>query len=320
MRTPQNNWLWNTVFVAVLLAICTTIYWSSKSIDYRWRWDRLLPYVLDTTPLPLRAPFDGHAVLNDDGKVLTLVADGDETPVLLTRFSELLVTDGDLLFEGDEVALQARWRSGPILQGMVMTLQISLVSLVFAVLLGLLIGLGRISRNPVLHKLSICYIEIIRGTPLLVQIFIIYFFVGTVLSLDRFTAGVAALSMFTAAYVAEIIRAGIQSIPAGQMEAARSLGMSYVQAMVEVVLPQALKRSLPALAGQFINLVKDSSLVSVISLTDLTKAGREVVSSTFAPFEVWFAVALLYLLMTGSLSLCVQRLEKRMAVGERDGG
>ncbi|MFB9888161.1 amino acid ABC transporter permease, partial [Balneatrix alpica] len=175
---------------------------------------------------------------------------------------------------------------------------------------------GRIARNPAIRNLSITYIEIIRGTPLLVQIFIFYFFIGTVLELDRFTAGVAALAVFTAAYVAEIVRAGIQSIPPGQMEAARSLGMSYVQAMVYVILPQAFKRTLPPMAGQFINLIKDSSLVSVISITDLTKAGREVVSATFAPFEVWFTVALLYLVLTGGLSWAIQRLEKKLAASD----
>lgn len=167
-----------------------------------------------------------------------------------------------------------------------------------------------------LRKLAITYVELIRGTPLLVQIFIVYFFIGTVLDLDRFTSGVIALSVFTAAYVAEIIRAGIQAIPKGQMEAARSLGMNYVQAMVYVILPQAFKRTLPPLAGQFINLIKDSSLVSVISITDLTKAGREVVSGSFAPFEVWFTVAALYLILTSSLSWAIQTLEKRLSASD----
>jgi polar amino acid transport system permease protein len=156
-------------------------------------------------------------------------------------------------------------------------------------------------------------VELIRGTPLLVQIFIVYFFIGTVLNLDRFTAGVAALAVFTGAYVAEIVRAGISSIHKGQMEAGRSLGMTSAQTMRYVILPQAFKRVLPPLAGQFINLIKDSSLVSVISITDLTKAGREVVSSTFSPFEVWFTVALLYLVLTGTLSFLVRRLEVKYA-------
>jgi polar amino acid transport system permease protein len=174
----------------------------------------------------------------------------------------------------------------------------------------------RVAKGQVWRNLAVTYVEIIRGTPLLVQIFIVYFFIGTVFDLDRFTAGVAALSIFTAAYIAEIVRAGIQSIAPGQMEAARSLGMNYMQAMLYVIMPQAVKRSLPALAGQFINLIKDSSLVSVISITDLTKAGREVVSGSFAPFEVWFTVAALYLVVTASLSFAIQRLEKRLAASD----
>lgn len=132
------------------------------------------------------------------------------------------------------------------------------------------------------------------------------------------TAGVAALSCFTGAYIAEIVRAGIQSVHrGGQMEAARSLGMSYPKAMVLVILPQAFRRTLPPMAGQFISLIKDSSLVSVISITDLTKAGREVVASTFSPFEVWFTVAALYLVLTSALSYLVQLLEKRMSAQDR---
>jgi polar amino acid transport system permease protein len=196
------------------------------------------------------------------------------------------------------------------------TIEISFISLFFAIVLGLIFGLMRVSKNITSRNLALTYVEIIRGTPLLVQIFIVYFFIGTVLNLDKFTAGVVALSIFTGAYVVEIIRAGIQSIPTGQMEAARSLGMSYPQAMIYVILPQAFKRTLPPLAGQFINLIKDSSLVSVIAITDLTKAGREVVSGSFAPFEVWFTVAALYLVVTGSLSWAIQMLEKRLSASD----
>ena len=215
------------------------------------------------------------------------------------------------MFRDDLLAYQSGLRAGILLIGLWMTLKLSAVALVFSLILGLLAGLGRVADNPAASKLSSNYVELIRGTPLLVQIFIVYFFIGTVLNLSAFTAGVAALSVFTGAYVAEIVRGGIQSVPRGQMEAARSLGLSYTRAMRHVILPQALKKSLPSLAGQFINLIKDSSLVSVMALTDLTKAGREIVSSNFKPFEVWFTVALMYLLMTGTLSLLVRRLEKK---------
>ena len=200
-----------------------------------------------------------------------------------------------------------------LLQGLKLTLIVTLISAVVAMVLGLGFAVARRSPVRAVARTAGFVVELVRGTPLLVQIFIVYFFIGTVLNLDRFTAGVAALAVFTGAYVAEIVRAGISSIHKGQMEAGRSLGLTSAQTMRYVILPQAFKRVLPPLAGQFINLIKDSSLVSVISITDLTKAGREVVSSTFSPFEVWFTVALLYLVLTGTLSFLVRRLEVKYA-------
>ena len=223
------------------------------------------------------------------------------------------VSDGEIVFANNTLGKKAGITPGPLLIGLWVTLEISALSLVFALALGLVAGLGRVSANPAARDLSALYVELIRGTPLLVQMFIVYFFLGTVLNLSGFVAGVAALSVFTGAYVAEIIRAGIESVPKGQMEAARSLGMSHWQGMRHIVLPQALRRSLPPLAGQSINLIKDSSLVSIMALTDLTKAGREIVASTFSPFEVWFTVAVMYLLLTGALSVYVRKLERKMA-------
>jgi polar amino acid transport system permease protein len=180
----------------------------------------------------------------------------------------------------------------------------------------LLTGLARISKNYTINGLAAVYIEFIRGTPLLVQIFIAYFFVGTVFNLSRNVAGVGALALFAGAYVAEIVRAGIQSISRGQMEAARSLGMTMPQAMLDIILPQALKRILPPLSGQFISLIKDSSLVSVIAITDLTKSGREIITSTFATFEIWLVVAAMYLIITSVLSQLVFYMERRFAVSD----
>nr|WP_254869304.1 amino acid ABC transporter permease [Vibrio diazotrophicus] len=290
------------------------VYFSGKSINYNWHWDRLWPYVVNTEMQQLRANGDGTAVLK--AGQLTIEFDDSSTPQIIDHYTTLMVGNGDLVFQGDTVARLNEWKFGPIAHGLWVTVEISFISLIFAVFLGLVFGLMRVSKNQVARNLSLTYVELIRGTPLLVQIFIVYFFIGTVLDFDRFTAGVVALSVFTGAYVAEIVRAGIQAIPTGQMEAARSLGMTYPKAMRYIILPQALKRTLPPLAGQFINLIKDSSLVSVISITDLTKAGREVVSGSFAPFEVWFTVAALYLLVTGTLSWAIQRLEKRLSASD----
>ena len=200
--------------------------------------------------------------------------------------------------------------------GLWTTLWLSAGASVLALIIGLFTGLARISKNYTLRGLSAIYVEFIRGTPLLVQIFIAYFFIGTVFDLSRNVAGMGALAIFAGAYVAEIVRAGIQSIPKGQMEAARSLGMSLVQAMTHIILPQAFKRILPPLSGQFISLIKDSSLVSVIAITDLTKSGREIITSTFATFEIWLTVAAMYLIVTSVLSQLVFYMERRLAVSD----
>ncbi|MCQ9061703.1 amino acid ABC transporter permease [Vibrio sp. 378] len=314
----QNNFkslLWNAVFVLVLLSICGLVYLSGKRIDYSWNWERVLPYIATNAASSITAPVDGNIILDENNQLALESIHGDIV-LELSQYKSVDVYEGDLIFEGDTLATIKEWRFGPILDGVVTTIKISLWSLIIALALGLVVGLMRISSNPALKKLALVYVEVIRGTPLLVQIFIVYFFIGTVLDLERFTAGVIALSVFTAAYVAEIVRSGIQSIPRGQMEAARSLGMNYPKAMIYVILPQAFKQTLPPLAGQFINLIKDSSLVSVISITDLTKAGREVVSGSFAPFEVWFTVAALYLLLTSTLSWAIQTLEKKLAASD----
>jgi len=227
--------------------------------------------------------------------------------------NSLQVAQGDDVAEGDVIGVTRHWAAGPLLWGLWTTLWLSVVSGVLGLLIGLATGLCRLSNNPTLRDLSTIYVELVRGTPLLVQIFIFYFFIGTVLNLSREFAGIAALSLFTGAYVAEIVRAGVQSIARGQNEAARSLGLSAGQSMRHVVLPQAFKRVLPPLAGQFISLVKDTSLVSVIAITELLKSGREVITTSFSPFEILFCVAGLYLLINLPLSKMASRLERRLA-------
>jgi polar amino acid transport system permease protein len=313
VSVTSRTWLWHGVYVAVLLLLGFGLYVAAERVDYNWHWERIPQYLVSTEGEEIRAPFDGFVRLDDDGRGLELAELNGVRAERFDGFTQVLVGEGDLVFQDDVLAREPGIKPGPLALGLWLTLKISAVSLVFSLGLGVIAGLGRVARNPAARHLATTYVELVRGTPLLVQIFIFYFFVGTVLSLSAFAAGVAALSVFTGAYVAEIVRAGIEGVPRGQMEAARSLGMSYSQAMRFVVLPQAFRRSLPPLAGQFINLIKDSSLVSIMALTDLTKAGREVVSSTFSPFEVWFTVALMYLLLTGGLSLLVRRLERRLA-------
>lgn len=316
MTGKTKNLIWNGLLVVFLLGLGFSIYSAADQVDYTWRWERLPQYVVYADTQTVTAPSDG--VVKIDGSTVTITpSDQRASATTLKDVDGIIVNNGDTVTSGSTIAVEKSYKAGPLVVGLLTTLYISAFSIVFAILLGIFTGLARISGNPFFKKLAILYIEIIRGTPLLVQIFIFYFFIGTILNLDRMTAGIAALSVFTGAYIAEIVRAGIQSISRGQMEAARSLGMSYPQAMTLVILPQAFKRTLPPMAGQFISLIKDSSLVSVISITDLTKAGREVVASTFSPFEVWFTVAALYLILTSGLSFLVQLLEKKMAAQDR---
>ncbi|TAJ55232.1 MAG: amino acid ABC transporter permease [Nevskiaceae bacterium] len=303
--------LWRLLTVALVLAIGAGMYWATLKVNYQWRWERVPEYLLVTGGEEVPAPFDGTVAVNGKQIRITPLLGGE--PQAIPDIDVVQVSDGEIVFAGNTVGKKAGITPGPLLIGLWVTLKISALSLVFALVLGLIAGLGRVAHNPAARDLAAIYVELIRGTPLLVQMFIVYFFLGTVLNLSGFVAGVTSLAVFTGAYVAEIVRAGIEAVPKGQMEAARSLGMSHWQGMRKVVLPQALKRSLPPLAGQGINLIKDSSLVSIMALTDLTKAGREVVSSTFSPFEVWFTVALMYLLLTGALSVYVRKLEKKMA-------
>jgi polar amino acid transport system permease protein len=316
VKTPlgRSRWAGHLIAIAILAALGFGVYFSSKSIDYIWRWERMPQYLIQTGGEEIPAPFDGTVTLGADGKSLTIApllgVGKSETVSGLATFE---VSDGEIVFKNNPLGRKPGIKPGILLEGLWLTLRISVVSLIGALVIGLLIGLGRVSKNTTIHDLSTVYVELIRGTPLLVQIFIFYFFFGTVLHLSAFAAGAVALSIFTGAYVAEIVRGGIQAVPKGQTEAAQSLGLSSLQTLRYVILPQATRTTLPPLAGQFISLIKDSSLVSVISLTDLTKAGREVASSTFSQFEVLFTVAAMYLILTGSLSWAVNRLEKRLA-------
>ncbi|MHC1760715.1 MAG: amino acid ABC transporter permease [Negativicutes bacterium] len=200
-----------------------------------------------------------------------------------------------------------------IFEGLKTTIQISTLSIIFGTLFGVAGGICKASGVKPLRWLANVYVEWIRNTPLLIQILFIYFGLGMFFNLTPLVASVAALSFFSGAYITEIIRAGIQSIHKGQREAALSLGMTEMQVMVLVVLPQAIRRILPPLAGQFISLIKDSSLVSVIAVTDLTYVAKNIVTTTFRAFEVWLAISAFYFVLSFALSLAVRLLEKRLA-------
>lgn len=209
--------------------------------------------------------------------------------------------------------------------GIYLTLYVTFFAYALALLIGLIAGLMRVSRNPVLYTLSTLYVEVIRGIPLLVQILYFFYVIAPALAsnipepyADIFrreeNIGIVALAIGYGAYLAETYRAGIEAIPRGQMEAARSLGMSYLQAMRYVILPQAIRIILPPLGNDFVAMLKDSALTSAISVKELTLWTRQRSANTFRPLEHWTIAAFLYLTMTIGLSLIVRYIERKFAI------
>ena len=212
------------------------------------------------------------------------------------------------LFTVTESGIQA----GPLLEGLKITIYISSISLLFALIIGLLTALFRLSSSPVARGLAVFYLEISRNTPLLIQIFFIYFVLGPALGLGRLPSAILALSLFEGAYASEIFRSGIQAVAKGQYEAAQSLGLTTLNTYRHIIVPQALRTVLPPLTSQAISLIKDSALVSTIAIYDLTMQGQALVAESYLTFEIWFTVAFLYLIITVFLSLVVGILEKRL--------
>lgn len=204
------------------------------------------------------------------------------------------------------------WHAGLLLQGLVVTLQITGAAFVLAFLFGLVTALLRLSSSLLGNVLARIYLESIRNTPLLIQLFFAYFVLAPLLDMSGFWASVLALSLFEGAYASEIFRAGILSIDDGQWEAAESLGGGSWFTYREVILPQAVPRIIPPLASQAVSLVKDSALVSTVAVYDLTMQGQSIVSDTFLTFEVWFTVAGIYLLLTLSLTFLISRIDRRL--------
>ncbi len=203
---------------------------------------------------------------------------------------------------------------GNFLHGTLLTLEITALSVLFGMFLGLLAALLKMSRYKVLSIPGVIYIDFFRGTPLFVQILLFYFgILPLVFDASSFQAAVIVCSLNSGAYIAEIVRAGIQAVEKGQMEAARSLGMNNRQAMWHVILPQAYKVVIPPMVNEFIAMLKDTSLVAVIGAEELTHSGRILVSVTYEAAWIWGTVALIYLLLTRVLSMLGDYLERRLA-------
>jgi polar amino acid transport system permease protein len=208
---------------------------------------------------------------------------------------------------------EGKFLAGPLLKGLVVTLKISVVSLLLSSMLGLATAIARLSGSYSARIIARVYLELIRNTPLLVQLFFIYFVFSPMVDLSRFASAVLALSLFEGAYASEIIRAGILAVPRSQWEAAESIGLGRYRIYRHVILPQALKNMTPPLVSQAVSLIKDSALVSTIAIYDLTMKGQEIIAETYLVFELWFTIAAIYLILTLSLSLATRYLEKRMA-------
>lgn len=196
--------------------------------------------------------------------------------------------------------------------GLLVTFGVTVTSIIGALFIGLFAGLGRISQISLINRIATVYVEVVRGIPLLVQLFYIYYALGEWMKLSGPAAAIVSMSVCYGAYMAEIFRAGIQSVHRGQMEAALALGLSRSQAMRKVILPQTVKIILPPIGNEFIALLKDSSLVSILAVSDLLRRGREFASTSFRYYESYTVIALIYLVMTLFFSRLVAMMEERL--------
>ncbi|WP_210546656.1 amino acid ABC transporter permease [Rhodoferax sp. PAMC 29310] len=207
------------------------------------------------------------------------------------------------------------WRN--LMQGAWVTVEITSLSLLLGCVMGLLVGIGRLKpERRVVYALCTSYVAVIRGTPLLVQLFLLFFGLPQFdILLPAFVCGVLGLGVYSGAYVSEIVRGSIQSIDKGQMEAARSMGMSYGTAMRAIILPQALVRMIPPLGNEFIALIKNSALVSLLTIHDVMHEGQKIISVTYRSLEVYLAIAAIYFILTGMTSLALRKIEQRLRAG-----
>jgi glutamine transport system permease protein len=215
---------------------------------------------------------------------------------------------------------EAVWEAVPLLlQGVQLTIVIALVGLFIGFILGTVTGLCRISRSWCLQKMAGAYIETIRGTPLIVQVMFLYFGLPLVLGtrIPPLTAGIVAIAVNAGAYIAEIVRGAVQSISMGQYEAGRSIGLTRGQTMAFVIWPQAFKRMIPPLGNQFIISLKDTSLLVVIGVGELTRSGQEIIATNFRSFEVWLTVAIMYLVLTMTISKILAIVENKLVFSRR---
>jgi len=203
---------------------------------------------------------------------------------------------------------------GEIFVGLVKTLELSILAFVIAILLGLVVALLRLSSLLVGKGMALVFLELVRNMPLLVLLYLFYYVLGPIFDLDRYWASILCLAVYHSAMVSEIFRAGINAVPVGQWEGARSIGMSQAQVYRFIVLPQSIRFMLPPLTGEAVNMIKSSAIVSVIAVAELTTIGRNIISDTYMSFEIWFTIAVVYLVVTLILSVGVSLIERRYAL------
>ena len=326
LRSNPHYNIWVGVFCMLTILVLGMFYYATQKIAYNWRWNRVPIYFAYKDIIEIQSEINGEVEsITIDGKEASVTVKGIDTAKSYKVPADgIIVERGEYISLEDTLATYSEWKPGLLIIGLWITLKLSVMATIIGILIGVVGGICRISANPALKWSIIVYVELIRGSPLLVQILIWYFVLGTVIDellaayglgqIPAYWYGVASLACFAGAYVTEIVRGGIQSIHRGQTEAARSTGMSYAQSMWHIILPQAMRRILPPLAGQFISLIKDSSLLGIIAIRELTKATREAVTASLQPFELYMLCAVLYLLLTFGLSMFVQYLERRTVV------
>ena len=253
------------------------------------------------------------------------------TPIQIAAFVGLLAAAGWLLASG-AAATPYRWQwqrvtpflfktyqgeiyAGPLLKGLGLSVSISAWAFAVTLAAGLVAALLLLSNSVVGRAVARFYVEVVRNTPLLVQLYLFYFVLSPILGIGRQMTGILALGIFEGAFAAEIIRAGILAVPRGQWEAAASLGLTRAASLRTVILPQAVRIVLPPLTSLAISLVKHSAIVSAIAIFDLTNEARSIIADTFLTFEIWLTVAAIYLVVTTTLSALARLLERRLARG-----
>ena len=203
---------------------------------------------------------------------------------------------------------------GELMFGLWTTITLSFSALILAMLLGLLVALLRLSNLAIGTKVAICFLEFVRNIPLLVLVYLFYYVLGPVFEYDRYTASVLCLAVYHSALISEILRAGINAVAQGQWEAAKSIGMSKPQMYRYIILPQSIRFMLPPMTGEVIHMVKSSAIVSVIAVAELTTLGQNIISDTYMAFEIWFTIAIIYMILIMILSIGASQVERRYTV------